>query len=31
MYKPGFFDCVIINDDVDKAYDKLKALCVPAN
>ena len=30
MYKPRFFDCVIINDDVDKAYDKLKALCVPA-
>ena len=33
MYKPGFFDCVIINDDVDKAYGlcvPAKALCVPA-
>ena len=34
MYKPRFFDCVIINDGVDKAWDKaygqLKALCVPA-
>ena len=30
MYEPRFFDCVIRNDDVDKAYGQLKALCVPA-
>jgi guanylate kinase len=30
MYKPGFFDCVIVNDDVEKAYAQFKAVCVPA-
>ena len=28
--KPGFFDCVIVNDDLDAAYGTLKAICVPA-
>ena len=30
MDKPGFFDCVIVNDDLDAAYGTLKAICVPA-
>ena len=30
MYKPGFFDCVVVNDDVEKAYAQFKAACVPA-
>ena len=30
MYKPGFFDCIIVNDDLEKAYSKFKAVCVPA-
>ena len=30
MDKPGFFDCIIVNDDLDTAYGKLKAVCVPA-
>ena len=29
MDKPGFFDCVIVNDDLDKAYATLKAFCAP--
>ena len=31
MDKPGFFDCVIVNTDLDAAYTELKRqLCVEA-
>ena len=30
MYKKGFFDCIIVNDNLENAYAKFKAVCVPA-
>ena len=27
MDKPGFFDLIIVNDDLEKAYAKFKAVC----